>query len=379
MFLILRARARFNIALRGAQADDSSGGESDDKFLPPSGPIGADASALRAAWADIEEAVAALEEIRWVSNAEFVLDIWIATASMLGKQEQILARVLAAARLRPQQAEVQSAAETVAAQCGDFEAALEANSRLPDSDTKVLRRASFLHELGKHRDCVELIAANVATVGRTHQLFGPAMVLASLSADVMARADLVETWRAILGSGDQEKQAHGATLDYMLARRKNQLQGSEALAELSRIDEQLAHSRPTTLLLFQELDAGSKAQAEQFLTVAERVRSTVRLSPIIAVRIGVALATLVRWSELLALCEEAESEFEVTGRIKAFHALALDQLGRSDEARAILEGMLEGGMPIVKDGQCIGAVGVSGVKAAEDAQVARAGIAAIGL
>ena len=44
-----------------------------------------------------------------------------------------------------------------------------------------------------------------------------------------------------------------------------------------------------------------------------------------------------------------------------------------------VQGMLEGGLPIVKDGQCIGAVGVSGVKSSEDAQVARAGIAAIGL
>ena len=44
-----------------------------------------------------------------------------------------------------------------------------------------------------------------------------------------------------------------------------------------------------------------------------------------------------------------------------------------------IEGMLEGGVPIMKDGQCIGAVGVSGVKSSEDAQVARAGIAAIGL
>jgi len=42
-------------------------------------------------------------------------------------------------------------------------------------------------------------------------------------------------------------------------------------------------------------------------------------------------------------------------------------------------GMLEGGVPIVKDGQCLGAVGVSGVKSTEDAQIARAGIAAIGL
>ena len=43
-----------------------------------------------------------------------------------------------------------------------------------------------------------------------------------------------------------------------------------------------------------------------------------------------------------------------------------------------LEGMLEGGVPIVVDGQCIGAVGVSGVKSSEDAQIARAGIAALG-
>jgi len=41
-----------------------------------------------------------------------------------------------------------------------------------------------------------------------------------------------------------------------------------------------------------------------------------------------------------------------------------------------VEGLLEGGVPIMKDGFCLGAVGVSGVKSAEDAQIARAGIAA---
>ncbi|WP_382320459.1 heme-binding protein [Hydrogenophaga sp. UC242_50] len=44
-----------------------------------------------------------------------------------------------------------------------------------------------------------------------------------------------------------------------------------------------------------------------------------------------------------------------------------------------LSGMLEGGVPILKDRQCLGAVGVSGVKSTEDAQIARAGIAAINL
>lgn len=42
-----------------------------------------------------------------------------------------------------------------------------------------------------------------------------------------------------------------------------------------------------------------------------------------------------------------------------------------------LEGMLEGGVPILKDGQCLGAVGVSGVKSSEDAQIAKAALAAL--
>ena len=42
-----------------------------------------------------------------------------------------------------------------------------------------------------------------------------------------------------------------------------------------------------------------------------------------------------------------------------------------------IQGMLEGGVPIVVEGHHIGAVGVSGVKSSEDAEIARAGIAAL--
>lgn len=42
-----------------------------------------------------------------------------------------------------------------------------------------------------------------------------------------------------------------------------------------------------------------------------------------------------------------------------------------------IDGMLEGGVPIIHEGHCLGAVGVSGVKSIEDAQVAKAGIAAL--
>ena len=53
--------------------------------------------------------------------------------------------------------------------------------------------------------------------------------------------------------------------------------------------------------------------------------------------------------------------------------------GRNAFLSAPLQGMLEGGVPIIVDGQVVGAVGVSGVKSSEDAQVAKAGIAALGL
>jgi glc operon protein GlcG len=53
--------------------------------------------------------------------------------------------------------------------------------------------------------------------------------------------------------------------------------------------------------------------------------------------------------------------------------------GRTSFLSAPMEGMLEGGVPIFASGHCIGAVGVSGVKSSEDAQIARAGIAALGL
>ena len=42
-----------------------------------------------------------------------------------------------------------------------------------------------------------------------------------------------------------------------------------------------------------------------------------------------------------------------------------------------LEGLLEGGVPVIVDGHVVGAVGVSGVKSNEDVQIAKAGIAAL--
>jgi glc operon protein GlcG len=51
--------------------------------------------------------------------------------------------------------------------------------------------------------------------------------------------------------------------------------------------------------------------------------------------------------------------------------------GRIAFLSAPLSGTLEGGVPIVVEGQCLGAVGVSGVKSDQDAAVAKAGVARV--
>jgi len=51
--------------------------------------------------------------------------------------------------------------------------------------------------------------------------------------------------------------------------------------------------------------------------------------------------------------------------------------GRAAFLSAPLDGMLEGGVPIIVDGYVVGAIGVSGVKSSEDAQIAKTGIAAL--
>ena len=40
--------------------------------------------------------------------------------------------------------------------------------------------------------------------------------------------------------------------------------------------------------------------------------------------------------------------------------------------------LFQGGLPIVHQGECVGAIGVSGVQSHEDEQIAKAGVDALG-
>jgi glc operon protein GlcG len=52
--------------------------------------------------------------------------------------------------------------------------------------------------------------------------------------------------------------------------------------------------------------------------------------------------------------------------------------GRTAFLSAPLVATLGGGVPVVVDGQVVGAVGVSGMKPDEDAQIAKAGVSGLG-
>jgi glc operon protein GlcG len=89
---------------------------------------------------------------------------------------------------------------------------------------------------------------------------------------------------------------------------------------------------------------------------------------------GEAEARRNQWNVVIAVCDDG-------GHLILLHRIdgvaPISSYIAPDKARAPLEGMLEGGIPVIVDGQVAGAVGVSGVKSSEDAQIARAAIAAL--
>jgi glc operon protein GlcG len=74
----------------------------------------------------------------------------------------------------------------------------------------------------------------------------------------------------------------------------------------------------------------------------------------------------------------AKARTAALGKRESKHYEEMINQGRSAFLSAPgVEGMLEGGVPLILHDRVVGAVGVSGVKSSEDAQIARAGIAAV--
>ena len=114
---------------------------------------------------------------------------------------------------------------------------------------------------------------------------------------------------------------------------------------------------------------------------------------------AIAQAQANQWAVTIAICDDgghllwmvrldgaapvsaaiapAKARTSATGRRETKVYEDIINNGRNAFLSAPLDGMLEGGVPIMVEGVCVGAIGVSGVKSTEDAQIAKAGIAAL--
>ncbi|ELX10206.1 hypothetical protein Jab_2c22930 [Janthinobacterium sp. HH01] len=338
LFLIVKARAQFNIA-----ADVEPASESRRLRLPLTGRPNADLELLNEAWDGMILAVEGLRASGWPVNIEFLADILCSASSVLGKEEQALAILTEAAEKRPPLPILQSAVESLAAQAGNFELALKANARQPQNATTKLRRTAMLQATKRDAECVAFFESELSTFDRTDPMFGEALSAAITSADSLVRTDLVEVWLPLF-EGNPELTQQRAVWNYFSTISKNKTKREQALHEL--FDEFERSGRPLSLAihLFHAMSPHRMDEAEKIVAVSEVLLED-RLLPLEPIlQLGQALTTLERWPELLTLAESARKRIPKDQILIAVAALALDRLGRTAEARALLSPLMEQGV-----------------------------------
>jgi tetratricopeptide (TPR) repeat protein len=279
----------------------------------------------------------------WPVNIEFLADILCAASSVLGKEAQALAMLMEAAEKRPSLPTLQSAVESLAAQAGNFELALKANSRQPQNATTKLRRTAMLHATKRDAECVAFFESELSTFDRADPMFGEALSAAITSADRLVRTDLVEVWLPLF-EGNPELTQQRAVWNYFSMISKNKAKREHALHVLFAEFER--HGRPLSLAihLFQAMSPHRIDEAVKIVAVSEVLLED-RLLPLEPIlQLGQALTTLERWPELLELAESARRRMPKDQILIAVAALALDRLGRTAEARALLSPLMEQGV-----------------------------------
>lgn len=335
LFLILRARARFRLAMRDWFSSAKS------EVLPISGPAGSDLSLLLSAWGDIEAAVQMLMKHGWPQNVEFIADIWASSASILGRGEETLPLLLQAARTRPSFPTLQSALETLSVAQGELRYALEANERLPVSSSSQLRRVALLHMSGRHAECIELFEKCLSQLDNDDSSFPNVVASAALSAEKMVRSDLADRWAELL-RGRSEWAAQASLLTYFRRVLASPLEYDRAIADLVAQFDALSCPPDMGMLVLNELDPASEWHATAILRIA-KIAQTRSLLPIdLALKLAHALVTKAQWADLRSFASDCITRFGDRSKLRAFLALAQDRLGETSAAIAHLESLLDG-------------------------------------
>lgn len=335
LFLILRARAKYSKAIGPINFE-----EKEETYLPAPGPSGTNVTLLRAAWTDILEALTLLRATGWPANVELLSDMWSSTATMLGLQDEAIPLMAEAARARPSLKVLQAGLESMAAQAGKFDLALEANLRQPDSPRSLQQRIATLHAVKRHQECVKLLEEKWDIVADDTIPFGFALLQGIHSAEIIIQPALEMRWKKEL-ENRPPLAGHAALFKYFETKLKKPLEKDGALETLIEQYKGLGHPTIIAKHLLSELDTADTEQAALYLEIANTVREETMLDLDDLSQLAQALASLEKWDDLLKLSNEGLRQFEGNDRLLAIGAIAMDKLGRTAEAHELLKTLVE--------------------------------------
>ena len=338
LFTTLKARAQFNLALDIAPSAGSAHAR-----IPLTGKPGMDLAMLRDAWDGMKTVMKGLRATGWPANIEFVADMLHATASILDKEGEALAMLAEAAEQRPTLPGLQAAVEALAAFTGDVELALKANERQKRTPITTLRKIFLFHTAKRDAECVDMFEAGLPSFDQKSPVFAETLPVAIASADRLIRSDLTKAWLELLDSMP-ELAPQRALWDFYSTATKNPAKRSQALDALLASFETLAKPMAIAVPLFHALRPTILEEAEKMIPVAEVMARDQLLELGGTLHLAQALTTLERWEELLAVLDEAQERYREDKTLISVRALALDRLGRTAEARALLLPFVEQGV-----------------------------------
>ncbi|MBC7859237.1 MAG: DUF4365 domain-containing protein [Burkholderiaceae bacterium] len=336
LFLMLRARSRFSLALKLTSSDY-------DVHLPPSGPAKTDIDLLVQVWDDVQAAVKEFQRVGWPPNIDYLADIWSASSIILGKQKEALPLIRSAGNARPHLANLQKALELIATHCGDLKLALEANMRLPFEDLVASHRVTFLHNLKRDDECVEFFEQSLPRLNIDLPSFGEAAAMASLSAHRIVRTSQQDQWLSTLNTHTHLK-PYAALVEYFVTVEDNGLASDAAAAKLWKSYKELGQPIAIAQQLIGILDPSTPTEAQKCKEVANRLTSASLLNLRVSLLLAQALANLREWQALLDLCADAQRRFSENSRLAAYRALALEKLGHTSEALGALKTLMAQGV-----------------------------------
>ena len=332
---ILRARANFMLSMPSTR--DVAG---DIVIASMTGPADLDVTRLQAAWNDVQTAIDLLRQAGWPGNLEFLADIWGAAALMLGRAGETIDAAKEAAAARPTLPTMQWTLETLAIHLEDYDTALLASQRRPESVERTFRRIGILHQAKRYRLCLEEVEGACNTLPPDHDLYPVSLALGILSADILFLTDRAEVLLARL-QREPQWASHVAILRYFRATARNVLKRDEALKQLAADYEELDKPKAIALQLFHILDATKPDEAASCVDISARIREFQQLSIEGEFVLAQACATLMKWDDLLLVANRAIERFAHIGRFSAIKAFALDKLGQTAQALTEVRKLLD--------------------------------------